>query len=1058
MGDQPSTSEASQPSIRVAKFAVYPETCEVEELRVDSTFVHVDLIEKEEDENQPSTSSAAGNNWKSRRDISACFPNVYQEKFSKYQINYLSSRPPAEFLILNSVSTEDQTIKTKLFIPAGVFPDSCWLRDAAWTDVSLSFLPSQERPEFVIGQFSDSSFQFRCSLPATPMDVQELLQTNQPFMLSEQRLLQIFQCYQNKSFCSILTRHGRSHQTLENDNLGYEWIKLMFSQAEREFRVRSLFKSDPWFSDNNLNVSLIEEEVFSEVDISKVLNIPVSSYQYINYKVFLEIKSSFQKYEHEIQLRVESRKKIFDANKKGKRSTTKHFLCFPFFRFEKDSSYHLRYLDVEKLPKEFIIFTSFRAKNQVAGKLFIHKSNFYKDFQKIDKNLWEKVSFNYSQEFATISFPKPSKFKLMVRVPVDAMELQFNLKHQNNFYLPIQTLRDVKSQYQTGQVSFCSYFSRNGENKLTNFGSNHYETQLLGCDWIKELFSDVATSQRVEKIKKIIPITNNLKDISCQIEKEAFNEVIKGKAIFLDQTYLCSILSQRKSKVWALFFEASSLFERYETCVKRKLEGHLNNIVKNVITDIQNSTPVSVSLAEAEASYLQSYPCPFNSKSRKCYRKFYLCSHNDLICLSEHVISSHLSRSTLDLQFNLLSELYQYQAQPPPSCPLPGCGDSSLTRSHYQSHYKLQAFCFFIFSCKRRLQKNLLTDIKNVMTEGQKTILEKYLEHLGTPLTNREKNFSSLPVIKSVVSLCREEPQDQDQNRSVVKCLRCEEIFSKDGFLHRSHLDSCKLQSLPNFPANSSLEDLIEIEDDDDEGRDSQAIVLSSDDETGSCSTKQTNDFLRGETTSITENNVKTGTAKVPETQSESQEIIRLDDEETFDKIFGIVREEEDPSDQFSQLDLIIQRTKRRHSNEDNLKAKKIRKPNDELDIPGDSDSPRVQYGVQPRDQESELKYFYFCLDCESHLSEKCSHMTHPRVPIGINIAGHFSSRGHSKLQAIGDFVMPIKERRLLALQNVSYSKTWSSRVRKCWKKMVLSGGKTSVEIECDVLYISLYR
>ena len=44
-------------------------------------------------------------------------------------------------------------------------------------------------------------------------------------------------------------------------------------------------------------------------------------------------------------------------------------------------------------------------------------------------------------------------------------------------------------------------------------------------------------------------------------------------------------------------------------------------------------------------------------------------------------------------------------------------------------------------------------------------------------------------------------------------------------------------------------------------------------------------------------------TAKeVAEKPSESQEIIRLDDEETFDKMFGIVREEEDQSDQLFQL------------------------------------------------------------------------------------------------------------------------------------------------------------
>ena len=76
-------------------------------------------------------------------------------------------------------------------------------------------------------------------------------------------------------------------------------------------------------------------------------------------------------------------------------------------------------------------------------------------------------------------------------------------------------------------------------------------------------------------------------------------------------------------------------------------------------------------------------------------------------------------------------------------------------------------------------------------------------------------------------------------------------------------------------------------------------------------------------------------TAKeVAEKPSESQEIIRLDDEETFDKMFGIVREEEDQSDQLFQLDLSIQTAKRRLSKEDSFKDNKTRKPNDKLYIP----------------------------------------------------------------------------------------------------------------------------
>ena len=595
--DQPSTSDAfSHPS----KFAVDQETSASpgtveEELRCDFSFVDVNLYQQDQDENLPSTSSASGNTGEWRRDISACFPSVYQEKYSKYQINHLTSRPPAEFLILNSVRTsEQQAFTTKLFVPAGAFPDSCWLRDAAWTKVWLSFHPSREKPEFVIGQFSDSSFQFRCCLPEAAGDLQDVLQTCQPFMLSETRLLQMLQFYRTKakSFCSILTRHGRSHQTYETASLGYEWIKLMFSKAERHCRLHSLFKSDPWFTGNKLNVSLIESQVFSEVDSSILL----SSHQFINYNKLVEIKNIFQKYETDIHLKVDSRKQIIDENKKD---------------------------------------------------------------------------------------------------------------------------------------------------------------------------------------------------------------------------------------------NSSSL-------------------------------------------------------------------------------------------------------QP----------------------------------------------------------------------------LSSLPVISSVVSLAMEEPQDQN-----VVVIDIEEDKAE-----KSHLDSCKLKSLPNFLANSSVEDSIQIDDDDDDDDDDeviddQEIVLSSDDDTGSFSIKP--NVLRDDTV--------------------SQEVIKLDEEETFDAMFGIVREEEEHSDQFSQLDLPIQTTKRRLSNEDNLSDNnKGRKTN--VDISEE----------QARDQTGDEEYFYFCLDCESHLSGNCPHMSHPRVPIGIDIAEHFSTRGHSRLQTIADCVMPIKERRLLALQNVSYSKTWSSRVRKCWKKMVLSGDLTSVKYESN--------
>ena len=105
------------------------------------------------------------------------------------------------------------------------------------------------------------------------------------------------------------------------------------------------------------------------------------------------------------------------------------------------------------------------------------------------------------------------------------------------------------------------------------------------------------------------------------------------------------------------------------------------------------------------------------------------------------------------------------------------------------------------------------------------------------------------------------------------------------------------------------------------------------------------------------------------------------------------------------------------------------------------------------RDEDCEAdtlqEYYYFCLDCEGHSSRRkhlsinnCGHLTHSRVPIGLDIARHYADTGHENLQPIRDFLLPIKQKRMLRIRNVSYDKKWGARVRKCWKKLVLSGGQ----------------
>ena len=122
----------------------------------------------------------------------------------------------------------------------------------------------------------------------------------------------------------------------------------------------------------------------------------------------------------------------------------------------------------------------------------------------------------------------------------------------------------------------------------------------------------------------------------------------------------------------------------------------------------------------------------------------------------------------------------------------------------------------------------------------------------------------------------------------------------------------------------------------------------------------------------------------------------------------------------------------------------KISKDNDDEDNNEDDEVSVVESIDAPSTSttgEGEAEYYYFCLDCESHSPRAgCSHLTHPRVPLGMDIAGHLAATGHMNLQPIRNFVLPIRRNRMLRIRNLSYTAQWGARVRKCWKKLVLAG------------------
>ena len=81
--------------------------------------------------------------------------------------------------------------------------------------------------------------------------------------------------------------------------------------------------------------------------------------------------------------------------------------------------------------------------------------------------------------------------------------------------------------------------------------------------------------------------------------------------------------------------------------------------------------------------------------------------------------------------------------------------------------------------------------------------------------------------------------------------------------------------------------------------------------------------------------------------------------------------------------------------------------------------------------QDEVTEYFYFCLECEAGLGE-----VGREVPLGMDLAAHNAATGHTRLQPIlSRYPGPA-----VRLANLSYSRDWGGRVRRCWKRLVLAG------------------
>jgi len=103
------------------------------------------------------------------------------------------------------------------------------------------------------------------------------------------------------------------------------------------------------------------------------------------------------------------------------------------------------------------------------------------------------------------------------------------------------------------------------------------------------------------------------------------------------------------------------------------------------------------------------------------------------------------------------------------------------------------------------------------------------------------------------------------------------------------------------------------------------------------------------------------------------------------------------------------------------------------------NETSEVESEIQSQSDHLDIKYHYLCLDCEHEqgydCGEACRHLIHPRFPITMDIAGHLIKTGHSNFE-------PIKNsysRCFVKVPNLSYSSSLGGKVRKKWKKLIMS-------------------
>ena len=68
--------------------------------------------------------------------------------------------------------------------------------------------------------------------------------------------------------------------------------------------------------------------------------------------------------------------------------------------------------------------------------------------------------------------------------------------------------------------------------------------------------------------------------------------------------------------------------------------------------------------------------------------------------------------------------------------------------------------------------------------------------------------------------------------------------------------------------------------------------------------------------------------------------------------------------------------------------------------------------------------------------TEGCTHTDHPRYPITVDIAGHMMDTGHTNLLPVKELLPDCR----LSVKNVSYNRQLGSKVRRDWKRLILSG------------------